>query len=54
VSWERDFDGLEIHVEVSPIDPWDDILDDGKTKYRTLAEAYEAYRRERELKEDQE
>jgi hypothetical protein len=50
---EEDDPGLEFFEEVEPIDPWDDILDDGKIKYRTLAEAYEAYRKERELREGQ-
>jgi hypothetical protein len=44
---------IKVYVEVSPIDPWDDILHDGRIKYRSLADAYEAYRRERELREGQ-
>jgi hypothetical protein len=44
--WERDPpEGLVFHEEYSPIDPWDDILDDGKIKYRTLADAWEEYKR---------
>jgi hypothetical protein len=55
MSWERprETDALQvlladIPVEVEKIDIWDDILDDGKIKYRTLREAYEAFRDEQE------
>jgi hypothetical protein len=55
MSWERprETDALQvlladIPVEVEKIDVWDDILDDGKIKYRTLREAYEAFRAEQE------
>jgi hypothetical protein len=37
--------GLEFHDEVEPIDPWGDILHDGRIKYRTLADAWEEYKR---------
>jgi hypothetical protein len=50
---EDELDAGPIYVEYSPIDPWDDILHDGRIKYRTLADAYEAYRKERELREGQ-
>jgi hypothetical protein len=36
---------IVFHVEVEPIDPWDDILHDGRIKYRTLAVAWEEYKR---------
>jgi len=42
---------IEFHWEVEPIDMWDDILDDGRIKYRTVAKAYEEYMRLREEKE---
>ena len=41
---EEDDLGLEFHDEAEPIDPWDDILHDGRIKYRTLADAWEEYR----------
>jgi hypothetical protein len=41
---EEDDPGLVFHEEYEPIDVWDDILDDGKIKYRTLIEAWEEYR----------
>jgi hypothetical protein len=37
--------GIVFHEEVEPIDPWDDILDDGRIKFRTLHDAYEEYKR---------
>jgi hypothetical protein len=37
--------GIVFHEEVEPIDPWDDILHDGRIKYRTLHDAYEEYKR---------
>jgi hypothetical protein len=37
--------GLEFFEEVEPIDMWDDILDDGRLKYRTLADAWEGFRK---------
>jgi hypothetical protein len=37
--------GIVFHDEVEPIDPWDDILDDGRIKFRTLHDAYEEYKR---------
>jgi hypothetical protein len=40
--------GLEFHDEVERIDMWDDILDDGRLKYRTLADAWEEYRDKKE------
>ena len=43
--FEEDDPGLEFHVEVEPIDMWDDILDDGEIKHRSLADAYEEYKR---------
>ena len=42
---EEDAPGLDFHVEYEPIDIWDDILDDGKIKHRTLLEAVEDYKR---------
>jgi hypothetical protein len=42
---EEDDPGLEFHDEVEPIDMWDDILHDGRIKYRSLADAWEEYRR---------
>ena len=42
---EEDDPGLKFFEEVEPIDPWDDILDDGRIKFRTLADAYEEYKR---------
>jgi hypothetical protein len=39
---------IVFHDEVEPIDPWDDILHDGRIKYRTLAEAWEEYRDKKE------
>jgi hypothetical protein len=45
---EEDDPGLEFFEEVEPIDVWDDILDDGKIKYRTLIEAWEEYRDKKE------
>jgi hypothetical protein len=41
---EEDDPGLEFFEEYSPIDPWDDILHDGRIKYRTLAEAWEEFK----------
>jgi hypothetical protein len=43
---------IEFLDEVETIDPWDDILDDGRIKYRSVREAYEAGRKEREKRED--
>jgi hypothetical protein len=37
--------GIVFHDEVEPIDPWDDILHDGRIKHRTLAEAWEEYKK---------
>jgi hypothetical protein len=37
--------GIVFHDEVEPIDPYDDLLSDGRIKYRTLAEAWEEFRR---------
>jgi hypothetical protein len=45
---EEDDPGLEFFEEVEPIDPWDDILDDGRLKYRTLADAWQEYRDKKE------
>jgi hypothetical protein len=45
---EEDDPGLVFHEEYEPIDVWDDILDDGKIKYRTLIEAWEEYRDKKE------
>jgi hypothetical protein len=42
---EEDDPGLEFHEEYEPIDMWDDILDDGKIKRRTVLEAIEEYKR---------
>jgi hypothetical protein len=42
---EDELDAGPIYVEYSPIDMWDDILDDGKIKHRTLIEAWEEYKR---------
>jgi hypothetical protein len=36
---------LDFYVECGPIDPLEDALDEYTPKYRTLAEAWEAYRR---------
>ncbi len=36
--------GIVFYDEVEPIDPWDDILHDGRIKHRTLAEAWEEFR----------
>jgi hypothetical protein len=44
--------GLEFHDEVEPIDETDDILADGRVKYRALGEAYEEYRRQREREDE--
>jgi hypothetical protein len=41
---EEDDPGLEFFEEVEPIDPWDDLLHDGRIKYRSLAEAWEEFR----------
>ncbi len=43
---------IEFFEEVESIDKWDDILDDGRIKYRSVREAYEAWRKEREERED--
>jgi hypothetical protein len=45
---EDELDAGPIYVEYSPIDMWDDILDDGKIKYRTLADAWQEYRDKKE------
>jgi hypothetical protein len=45
---EQALDPLGFHDEVEAIDPFDDLLDDGRIKYRALAEAYREYRRQRE------
>jgi hypothetical protein len=45
---EEDDPGLDFHEEYEPIDVWDDILDDGKIKHRTLIEAWEEYKRTNE------
>ena len=37
--------GLKFFEEVEPIDMWDDILDDGRIKFRTLADAWEEYKK---------
>jgi hypothetical protein len=42
---EEDDPGLVFFEEVEPIDMWDDILDDGRLKHRTLADAWEEFRR---------
>jgi hypothetical protein len=42
---EEDDPGIEFFAEYEPIDVWDDILHDGRIKYRTLADAYEEYKR---------
>jgi hypothetical protein len=44
-------DPLKFYVEVSPIDPIEDELDEYTPKYRTLQEAIEAFKRAREEKE---
>jgi hypothetical protein len=36
---------LEFHDEVEPIDMWDDILHDGRPKFRTLHDAYEEFKK---------
>ena len=43
---------IEFFEEVETIDEWDDILDDGRIKYRSVREAYEAWRKELEERED--
>ena len=45
---EEDDPGLVFFEEVEPIDMWDDILDDGRLKHRTLAEAWQEYRDKKE------
>jgi hypothetical protein len=45
---EEDDPGIEFHDEVEPIDPWDDILHDGRIKFRTLHDAWEEYRDKKE------
>jgi hypothetical protein len=42
---EEDDPGLEFFEEVERIDMWDDILHDGRLKYRTLADAWEEFRK---------
>ena len=42
---EEDDPGLEFFEEVERIDMWDDILDDGRLKHRTLADAWEEFRK---------
>jgi hypothetical protein len=44
--------GIVFHDEVEPIDPWDDILDDGRIKFRTLHDAYEEFRKIHEERYD--
>jgi hypothetical protein len=44
--FHEDLPDLDFLDEVEAIDPFDDILDDGREpeKHRTLMDAYEAYR----------
>jgi hypothetical protein len=42
---EEDDPGLEFFEEVERIDRWDDILDDGRIKFRTLADAWQEFRK---------
>lgn len=44
--------GLEFFEGVEPIDPYDDLLSDGRIKYRTLADAYEEFRKINEERYD--
>jgi hypothetical protein len=44
--------GLVFHDDAEDIDPFDDILGDGRVRYRSLRDAYEAYRRQRELEDE--
>jgi hypothetical protein len=46
---DPDQDPIKFHVEVSPIDPDEDFAD--VPKYRSLQEAIEAWKRDREEKE---
>jgi hypothetical protein len=41
---EEDDPGILFHDEVEPIDPWDDILHDGRIHFRTLHDAWEEFR----------
>jgi hypothetical protein len=41
---EEDDPGIIFHDEVEPIDPWDDILHDGRIKYRSLHDAWQEFR----------
>ncbi len=48
---QPDANPIKFHVEVSPIDPLEDELDEYTPKYRSLEEAIEAFKRTREEKE---
>jgi hypothetical protein len=49
---QRALDPLGFHEEVELIDPFDDLLDEGRVKYRSLAEAYREYREQREREDE--
>jgi hypothetical protein len=49
---EGDDPGLKFFEEVEPIDPWDDILHDGRIKYRSLYDAWEEYKKINEERYD--
>ena len=49
---EEDDPGLVFVDEVEPIDMWDDILHDGRIKYRTLADAWGEYKKINEERYD--
>jgi len=58
-EWEDEFeaivdspdqDPMKLHIEVSPIDPDEDLTD--VPKYRTLQEAVEAWKKKREARDE--
>jgi hypothetical protein len=49
---EEDDPGILFHDEVEPIDPWDDILHDGRIHFRTLHDAWEEFRANNEERYD--
>ncbi len=62
-EWEDAFEAIvddpgqnpiELPMEVSPIDPLEDELDEYTPKYRSVQEAKEAFNRAREEKENNE
>ncbi len=62
-EWEDAFEAIvddpnqnptELPIEVSPIDPLEDELDEYTPKYRSVQEAIEAFKRAREEKEKNE